>query len=161
MTALSHQDRAGLAARGALLVAAWAIWDLVKHAQDGVARRTDPVFPSAGCRLDVFPASAGHSWDRTRELCPVEVLVGPTLRGVPRCRRQRTLAGGPYCLSSVSTVRSVLQALIDCDRSSRTGGTLGYMPSEMATEQLVARYVRSWQEGDLPALRACLGDEIR
>jgi len=35
------------------------------------------------------------------------------------------------------------------------------MPSETATEQLVARYVRSWQEGDLPALRACLADEIR
>ncbi|NIA25685.1 MAG: hypothetical protein GWP04_08965 [Gammaproteobacteria bacterium] len=35
------------------------------------------------------------------------------------------------------------------------------MPSETATAQLVARYVRSWQEGDLPALRACLADEIR
>lgn len=35
------------------------------------------------------------------------------------------------------------------------------MPTEASTEQLVARYVRSWQKGDLSALRACLADEIR
>ncbi|NOY55672.1 MAG: hypothetical protein GXP34_06755 [Actinobacteria bacterium] len=35
------------------------------------------------------------------------------------------------------------------------------MPSATATEHLIARYVRSWQEGDLSALRACLADEIR
>ncbi len=41
------------------------------------------------------------------------------------------------------------------------GGTLGHMPTETATQQLVTRYLRSWQEGDLSALRACLADEIR
>jgi hypothetical protein len=35
------------------------------------------------------------------------------------------------------------------------------VPSCRRTEELVTRYFRSWQEGDLSALRACLADEIR
>lgn len=37
----------------------------------------------------------------------------------------------------------------------------GAMPDSSAVEELVVRYFRSWQQGDLSALRTCLADEIR
>ena len=44
--------------------------------------------------------------------------------------------------------------------AEKPGRYTGGMPDLSAAEGLVTRYFRSWQEGDLSALRACLADEI-